>query len=256
MNTKNVTKVFKDVKKGVIKHSPEILTGIGIAGMVISTVFAVQATPKAIKLINEAEKENGKKLDKYEVVKVAWKPYLPAIITGTASTVCLIGSCRVNTRRMAALTTAYKLSETALKEFKNKAVEVVGEKKVKEIREKISNDKVEQNPVSESKVIITGKGSTLCMDTISNQYFMSDIETIRKAVNELNRQMVYDMYVSLTEFYNAIGLPSTKISDDLGWNLDDGLIEIDFGSRIADDGRPCITLDYNIAPKYDFSKLM
>lgn len=25
---------------------------------------------------------------------------------------------------------------------------------------------------------------------------------------------------------------------------------------IADDGRPCITLDYHVAPRYDFSKLM
>ena len=29
------------------KHSPEILTGIGIAGMISATVMAVRATPKA-----------------------------------------------------------------------------------------------------------------------------------------------------------------------------------------------------------------
>lgn len=35
------------------KHSPEILTGIGIAGMITTTVMAVRATPKALILIEE-----------------------------------------------------------------------------------------------------------------------------------------------------------------------------------------------------------
>ena len=91
---------------------------------------------------------------------------------------------------------------------------------------------------------------------ISGRYFKSDIETIKKAVNELNRRMLLDMYISLSEFYDEIGLEHIALSDELGWNIDDGLMEIDFSSQLADDGTPCVVIDYHLAPKYDFNKLM
>ena len=56
MNKPNVMKYFKMVKTFTKKHSPEILTGIGIAGMVTTTVLAVKATPKALRLIEEEKK--------------------------------------------------------------------------------------------------------------------------------------------------------------------------------------------------------
>ena len=46
----NVSKIMKDIKITMSKRSPEILTGLGIAGMITTTVLAVKATPKAIKL--------------------------------------------------------------------------------------------------------------------------------------------------------------------------------------------------------------
>ena len=108
---------------------------------------------------------------------------------------------------------------------------------------------------SNNQVIIAGSGKQLCYDGISGRYFESDIQTIRAAVNTINETMVYEMYASLGDFYNEIGLPPTTLSDELGWNLDDGQLEISYGSAISDDGRPCITLDYHVAPRYDFAKL-
>lgn len=276
MDKQSVSRFVKGVGNWTSKRSPEILTGIGIAGMITTTVLAVKATPKALQLIEEEKerksdelhRERYKELEKYtveefledakltplEVVKAAWKPYIPAIVTGTVSVVCLIGASSVSLRRNAALATAYKLSETALNEFKDKAVEVVGEKKVKEIKEGISEDKIKKNPVSNSEVIVTEKGNTLCYESVSGRYFRSDMEKIRRAVNELNRRMISENYISLTEFYNEIGLPPTKISDRLGWNISVGLIELDFSSHLADDGTPCIAVDYLYAPSYDFDR--
>ena len=255
MSKIDLMKMTKSLWREVGKQSPQLLTGIGIAGMITTTVLAVKATPKALQLIDSEKVKKGRfELAPTEMVKVAWKPYVPAIVTGVVSTVCLIGSCSVSTRRTAAIATAYKLSETALAEFREKAVEVVGEKKVKEIKEKITEDKMIKDPVSKKEVIIAG-GNTLCYDSISGRYFRSDIETIKKAVNEINRQMTYDMYVSLTEFYNELGLEPTSISDEIGWNLDDGLVEMNYTSKLADDGTPCLSLEYNIAPRYDFSRL-
>ena len=69
-------------------------------------------------------------------------------------------------------------------------------------------------------------------------------------------QMIYDNYVSLNEFYDLLGREHTELGDELGWNLDSGLIEVDFTSKIADNGKPCIVISYSVAPRYDYSKLM
>lgn len=271
MNKEKITKFLRSTKRTISKHSPEILTGIGIAGMVTTTVLAVKATPKALELIEEKKREknyelvkeaaNGddsceriNKLSPIETVRVAWKPYIPAVVTGTLSIVCLVGASSTSARRNAALATAYKISETALSEYKAKVVETIGEKKEESIRDKIAKDKVEKNPVSKTEIIITEKGNTLCYDALSGRYFKSDIDRIKKAENAINKRLLNEMYISLNEFYDELGLGSTSIGDELGWNLDDGLIDLDFSSQIADDGTPCIVVDYRVAPKYNYYK--
>ena len=245
------------------KHSPEILTGLGIAGMITTTVLAVKATPRALQLI-EAEKERKNaiphreedmvmKLKPLETVKVAWKPYAPAVITGVVSTACLIGASSIHLKRNAALATAYTLSQAALADYREKVIETIGEKKEKAVREKVNEKKLENNPVGQNRVIITGKGDTLCYEHLSGRYFKSDIEKIRKAVNELNRTIVTDMYVSLNDFYDMFELPHTDMGYELGWNIDSGLIDIDFGSQIAEDGTPCIVVEHLVAPRYNYS---
>ena len=252
----NVSKLCKDAKTIVSKRSPEILTGLGIAGMVTTTVLAVRATPKALKLIEDAQYEKRESLTVSEKIKVAWKPYIPAAITGITSITCVIGASSVNAKRNAAIAAAYNLSQTALTEYKEKVVETIGEKKEQVIKDKIAKDKVENNPVTKSEVIITGKGNTLCYDTFNGRYFYSDIDQIKKAINELNRKMLNEMYVSLNDFYSELDLKPSNNGYELGWKLDDGLIEVDFSSQISDDGRPCLVIDYLVAPRYDYSKLM
>lgn len=251
-----LNQMLQQTKRSVKKNSPVILTAVGITGMVTSTVLAVKATPLALDLIREAEFEKGEELTKKEVIKATWKPYMPAVGTAVFSIACIIGANSIHMRRSAALATAYKLSQSALHEFKEKAVEVVGEKKVSEIKQKVNQDKVDKDPVSKTEVIITDKGKTLMYDTISGRYFESNIEEINKVVNELNRDMLSDMYISLNQFYSAIGLQHTKAGYDLGWQCDKGLIEVDFGATIADDGRPCITIDFPYPPHYGFDRLI
>ena len=256
MGKTNLAAIAKDIRKFASKRSPEILTGIGIAGMITTTILAVRATPKALELIEEQkEEESVDELSSFEVVKVAWKPYIPAMVTCIASTACLIGASSVNTKRNAALATAYKLSETALSEYRDKVVETIGEKKERIVRDKVAEERVKKNPVSKNEVIVTGNGKTLCFDPISGRYFMCSIETIKKAENTLNKQMLHDIsgYVSLNEFYDELGLDHTSVGNDLGWNTNQ-LIDIDFSSQLNDNGEPSVVLDYLVAPKCDYYK--
>ncbi len=257
MHKPNLSKICKNMKSATVKHSPEILTGVGIAGMVTTTVMAVRATPKAIRLLDDEKKrQNVDKLEPADMVKTAWTCYIPAAVTGTVSVVCLIGASSVNARRNAALTAAYTLSESTLRDYQKKVIETIGEKKEQTVRDAVAKERLEKNPVENKEVIITAKGETLCFDVVSGRYFKSDIDKLKKAENELNRQMRDEMYISLNEFYYEIGLEPVKLGEDLGWNIDDGYIDLHFSSQLATDGTPCLVIDYGYGPRYDFRRLM
>lgn len=253
----DLKKVSKDLGDYITKHSPEILISFGIAGMISATVLAVTATPKALKSIETKKKElNKDKLTAGETFKAAWKYYIPSVAATTVSTACLIGSCKVSNKRNAVLATAYKIAENAHKEYREKVIETIGEKKEAAVRAKVAEEKVKQNPVGSKEIIITDRGNMLCYDSLSDRYFKTDIDRVKRIVNELNRRMVYNMYVSLNEFYSEIGLKPTKIGDDLGWNLDHGLIELDCTSALTEYDEPCLVLNYLVKPQYDYSKLV
>lgn len=258
MNKKAISNVFRGVARSVKKHSPEILTGIGIAGMIATTVTAVSATPKALRLIDQKEIEEKRRLKPVEVVKTTWKCYIPSAVTGVMSVACLIGASSVNLRRNAALTAAYTLSETALKEYQDKTVEVVGEKKEQEIRDAVATEQLRNSPtIRPEEIIDTGLGKTLFFDPLSGRKFWSDVEVIRKAENDLNRRMRDEVNLSLNEFYVGLGLPEVdpSVGDSLGWDIDKGYIELAY-SWIVDppneSGQKCCVISHRNPPKYHF----
>ena len=256
MSKQNASRVVHAIKDTFEKRTPEILIGIGIAGMITTTVLAVKATPKALLLLNDRKDElETESLPITEVVKTTWKCYIPAAVTCGASIACLIGASSVNLKRNAALATAYKLSEAALSEYRDAVVETIGEKKERDIRDKVAEKRVKKNPVTKSDVIVTGNGMTLCFDAISGRYFQSSMQKIESAKNKINERMLCENYVSLNDLYEELGMEYTKIGDDLGWNIfGDGLLDISFSSQLADDGTPCLVMDYSVAPRYNYYK--
>lgn len=255
MNKTGMSKFVQGAQRFVVKYSPEILTGIGVAGMVTTTVLAVRATPKALAILEE--KYPDEKPKAIPVIKATWKCYLPAAITGVTSVACIVGASSVHTRRNAALATVYQISQTALTEYKDKVAEVIGERKEQVVRDELAKDKVASNPVSNTTVLATGIGNTLCLDYYSGRYFYSDIDKIKIAVGKLNRDIVLDDYISLNMLYSELGLDNVPIGEEVGWSVTDGKIELDFSAQIADDGKtPCIVVSFYNAPRYNFSRYM
>lgn len=255
----NIKGMLKTAQKTVVKHSPEILTAVGIVGMISTTVLAVKATPSALLKIDEKKKEENKdKLTPVETVKVAWKHYIPAIVTGVASTACLIGANTVNAKRNAALATALKLSETAFTEYREKVVEEVGEEKEKVIREKAQTERVNQQLIfHEDGIVHTGDGNVLFYEPLSKTVFRSSKNAIEKAVNDLNWTMTYgnEPYVALADFFDAIKIPEYALGNELGWRTDRGLIDVSFGLIETDNGEPSFCIEYGIRPEWDFDNL-
>ena len=253
----NLSAAVKAVQGAVQKHIPDILTGAGIAGILVTTALAVRATPKALSLIEEKKKAlNADKLTPVETVKTVWTCYIPSTVAGLTSAVCVIGANSVHTRRNTALAAAYSLSETVFKEYRRKVVETVGEKKEQAVRDAVAKEQVERNHVDIHNAVSAGRGRTLFFDALSKQPFLSDIETLRKAQNNLNFKMREEWYISLNDVYQEIGLrpyPYGTVGDELGWNIDrEGYIEMDFSAQLTEDGTPCVVLTYRNPPVYGY----
>lgn len=254
MNKEGLKRTIKSAERVLAKYSPGILTGIGIAGMIGATFMAVKATPKALYLIETKKEESEvEELTPVETIKTCWKCYIPATLATVLSIICLIGASTVSAKRNAALATAYSISEAALREYQEKVVEVVGEKKEKAVRDAVAKDQIERDPVTKSEVVIIDSNSnTLCYEPLSGRYFKSTIDKIKKAEIKLDRQMIQEMYVSLNDFYWEIGLDGTDLGDKMGWNLSKGYMDLSFSSQLADDGTPCAVIVYGIPPVYDY----
>jgi hypothetical protein len=254
VNKPNFNYISRQIGRSLRKHSPEILQGIGIAGMITTVVLAVHATPKALELIHEDSRKNHNgdqdAYTKKEAVFSAWKCYIPAAAIGTVSIICLLSAGRASHRKNIALGAAYTLSESAFKEYRDKVKDTIGEKKEKAVQDEISKDHVCTNPVKNNEVIITGKGQTLCFDILSGRYFLSDIDKLRKAENELNRRMRDDMYITVNEFYSEIGLSEISIGNDIGWEINRGYINLIFRSQLTEDDTPCLVVGHSMPPVY------
>ena len=262
MSKISIAKLGRDMRMSLSKHSPEILMGIGIAGVITTTVLAVKATPKACQLLEERKRElETDTLTPIETIKTAWKCYIPAAVSGVTTIACLVGSHSVSARRSAAAAAACKLTETAFSEYREKVAETIGEKKERAVRDKVSEEQVKNNPVSRTEVIVTGRGKTLCYDPLSSRYFFSDLEKIMRAQNTVNNKIIcdaFDMGATINDFYDEIGLPRTDTGDTMGWKVGH-LIDIYPSAQMADEGsdyegQPCIVLSHSNPPQYEYHR--
>lgn len=245
---------FKFVKPFVVKHEPEILMGMGISGLIFSTVWAVRATFKASKAIRDYK--DSKQIDKItpkEAFKLTWRYYLPVVASTTLSVPCVIAGNRVSSKRYAALATAYTISEAALQEYQDTTREIVGEKKAKQIQETVDAKKIEETYKGGNQIILTGNGESLFFEPLSGRYFKSNWNDIAKAANELNANALSNMngQITLNEWFSRLGLEDTEIGETMGWQLDNNphnLIVIEISSHITKDNIPCGSISYKVQP--------
>jgi hypothetical protein len=261
MEQVGISKVIKNLGEAFSKNSPTILTGVAVAGLITSTVLAVKATPKAMKLIEEHLNSSigrgmcgtniaARVLSKREIIKLTWRCYIPTGAVTLATIGCIIGANTISLKRNAALASMYSVTETLFKEYQSKVVETIGKNKELKVRDDISADRIKENPPSTNEIVFTGKGEVLCYDSLSGRYFKSDIEKIRRSINELNHNLMTDMFVTLNDLYYGLGLPEIKLGDELGWDIDKGLIEVEFSAQLTEGGEPCLVLNYQVFPRF------
>lgn len=243
------------------RNSATILTCVGGVGVIATSIMAAKATPKALKRIEEAEKEA--KLTKMEVVKVAGKAYIPTIAVGAATIVCIFGANILNKQQQASLASAYALLDNSYREYKRKLVELYGEEAHKNILDSIAAEKAQDTYVHASYL---GTGCDLALeehssepklfyDEHSNRYFEATIEQVLTAEYHLNRNYILRGYAYLNELYDFLGIEETDYGSVLGWApLDEGMFWIEFNHHkvTLDDGLEVFIIEMPFAPRYDF----
>lgn len=242
-----ITTVIQNGQRVLKRNSPAILTAIGIAGVVGTAVLAVRATPEAVRRIQDAESEQLDPITNLEKVKLTWTLYIPATVSGIVTVASVLGAHTISTRRNAALLSLVTLTETTLREYQAKVVEQIGKNQEGKIRDAVIQDRIDSNPPVTSEVIITGDGNTLCWDSFSGRYFQGNIESIRKAQNDINSQTIHQQYASQNDFYRLLNLDPTAFGDEYGWR-NDNMLDIRFSSHLTPEGKPALAIVYHIEP--------
>lgn len=244
------------------RNGATILTIAGGVGVVVTTVTAIKATPKALEKLEEAKQEKGEPLSKWEKVKVAGPTYLPTMVIGASTVMCVIGVHLLTSRAQANVASAYALVEQSYKAYKNKVIEIYGQEAHEEIVDAIIAERAENVGVDapgfigKERLYVDEKcgRNRLFYDEYGDRFFETTLEQVISAEYHLNRNYTLRGYTILNEFYDFLGLEPTDYGSELGWcNYDDGMAWIEFNHRKTDiKGQDCIIIDMPFAPDLEW----
>lgn len=195
MNT--MTRTFNKFGLQMRKHSPEILVGAGIVGVVASTVMACKATTKLDDVLEEPKEkiekihefmehpenvpegkeyteEDGKKdltiVYTQTAVKVA-RMYAPAVVLGAVSIAAIVGGHAILRKRNIALAAAYATLDKGFKEYRGRVIERFGKELDRELRYNIKSKEIEEVEVAaDGTEVVTTKTGEVADPNLNSIY--------------------------------------------------------------------------------------
>lgn len=215
------------------KNSSTILTIVGSVGVCITAVMSARDTVKAMNSITFEENidVDEKKLTTKEKIKIAAPCYIPTVLTGVSTILCIFGANKLNKNIQKSLTSAYVLLDQSYKEYRNSVKEIYGEDANKNIIKNMASKQAEGSEITNED------GDTMFFDFHSLQFFSSSLESVREAVDAANEMLRMHGYVSLGTLYSFIGMDVRENDDSLGWSTDDcDGIEIGLEEMPMEDG--------------------
>lgn len=250
-------KGFYKAGKYLNKNSANILTGLGMIGVVSTAVLTAKETPKALKVLNEKEEyklENyNEPLTKFEKVLAVTPVYFPAILMGATTMSCIYGANYINKQQQAILAGAYSYLSNCYDEYRCKVKEVYGEDADKKIISEIAMDKY---------VEVSGEerpGTDLYYDEYSNRYFNFDTRKLPNILYEINKLYNFTGELTLNNIYEFLGLEETEFGATVGWAATkdwecNGFAWIDIQMEPLEfpDNLTCGMLTFNIEPSADY----
>lgn len=250
-----MNKLISNSKLFLKRNSSTILTYVGAAGVIGTTITAIQATPKAMLILEQMEEEKGDELTNLEKIQVAVPVYIPTIILGASTLACIFGANALNKRSQASVASAYALLSSSYKEYRDKVLDLYGEEAESLVVEKIAQDNYDKETAPEDD------GGELFYDDYSKRYFRSTVEKVQRAEYEINRDLIMQDYATINDFYKYLDLPPIDGGDKLGWttciNYDcywQLWIDFSHSRTVMDDGTDCRIIRILTDPIVDFEE--
>ena len=248
-------KTYKKVELIAIKHSPEILAGVGVVGVVGSLVLACKATTKLSDVLEESKEQldkikevaadpayeekysqdDAKKDTTITYVQTAMKVtklYAPSVILCASSLGCLLASNNILKKRNAALSAAYMTVDKSFKEYRKRVADRFGEEVEKEIRYNIKAEEITKvdedgNEVTETVKVMDGTDDPNSYSDYARFFdescaaWQNDAEynlTFLKAQQQYANDLLKARgRLFLNEVYRMLGIDETKAGQVVGW---------------------------------------
>lgn len=250
-----MTSMITTSKLFLKRNSSTILTYVGAAGVVATTAMAIQATPKAMRVLEEAREEKGEDLSRLEIVQVAAPVYIPMLVVGASTLACFFSANMFSKKNQASITSAYALLSSSYKEYKDKVLELYGDDAESLVVEEIARDRYVAEDIPEDD------GKELFYDDYSKRYFRSTVEKVQRAEYEINRDLIMMDYATINDFYKYLDLEPIEGGDKLGWttciNYDcywQLWIDFSHSRTVMDDGTDCRIIRILTDPIVDFEE--
>lgn len=243
------------------KHSPHVMFGVGVVGVVATVVLASRATLRLEEVVEETQDkmEQAKQLRESEnpaysehdyqldttrlYVRQSFqvaKLYAPAFLIGATSIGLLTGSHVQLTKRNAGVMAAYAALQKATDEYRARVVADVGADKEREYRfgaeeHELFSETKEGEPIVE-RVKRAAGGSTysrLFDEHNSNWQNTPDFSYTFLSCQQkyFNEKLNARGHVFLNEVYDALDMPRSSAGAVVGWVKDNpkGDSYVDFG---------------------------
>lgn len=271
--------LLNKVTKFGSKHGSELMTGLAIIGLVKTVYDACKSTPKALRVLEDEEKEKivteGRNLTRIEKCKILATEYGSTIVWGILTSSCIIGSNVISNKQKkrlmfenAALMTSYTTTRNLFDRYKKAVAETVEENSVNKIQDYMIGESLKDAGVINQEIVQKYENDTQDENTThmiesscdiwfvdgrTGRPFKSSIQKIDDAINEINNILNNDHTATVSDLYDLLGLDHTDDSDYLGWNRDRGLIHRDKSevTRMVY-GIPCVVFSVDKPARYEF----
>jgi uncharacterized protein DUF6353 len=245
----------------VRKHSPALLFGAGVVGIIGTVVLASRATLKLEEVIEDAKEDlekvslmdnvNYSEQDRRNDTVIIYartageitRLYAPAIVLGGLSIAALTGSHVILTRRNLAVTAAYAALDRGFREYRQRVVNALGIDKDREFRYDMQDREIveETDKGPKTRMIkqpgVNGASIYARFFDESNpnwnraqSYNQVFINCQQSYANDLLRARGH---VFLNDVYDMLGIPRSREGAIVGWLWDgcetEGDGYIDFG---------------------------
>ena len=245
-----------NIKPFVKEHLPEILTGVGIAGIVASPFVMYRQAPKlrcdfrTFKQSWDTDDKSQIRSDTLAIIKDA----APVVGLTALTAASVLGSNRVSAKRLNTVATLLNASVMTATAYQNKVIEKFGAAKDEEIRAEVSKETSVKKAQTEFPPSYLCPNGYHCYESYFGHPFSCTRERLGSIQNKLGARILGNMMLSVNELFAELGIPPMECGDAMGWTVDNPL-EFRYSTFQDENGDPVLDVSFVYPPKVDFKAL-